>query len=581
LPLALQAQPPASKAPTVATVTETAAVKPAPPPLKKTTVATPPPVREEKTTPAPAPARAPTTAAPTAATATLEEKVAPVSSAFEDEDEDRSYATHLWDRFDVVFQYMTDGRNDLKTMKGYLLQRADGEVTYARHLQLASKHGDFKLKEKSNIAQCWSQTRDAAITLSRQHEQLGTTCKQIASVLEKSIVDMKTVKTQAQNSHKKLLQDLNRRKNIHDRAQNTYTGALSSAEAVHHQHNSMAPSTTEKNRMKIEVKLRSALSNLDSAHIEYKSAVSTYKQCQENYDVQLAVLLTSMEEAEKRRITVLLEQLSRFSQSHDFIKNSLNQILLFVNKGLAAVHVDDEVYKCVVTHRTGHLHPEHVRYAPLESKALGHNCQKEVAAAAPSFEEASKASIATPPSAKPPAKIVAAPPASTAPTNTITVFFNAPVAAAPPLAVDGPIFDATALYEFSAAQPGDVSFKVGDIISVTQGEGDWWTGTVNGQSGTFPANYVEKIVSGPAATTAAAPTAPPARKTEEVVIPEGAEKMDVDCKALYAFEGINDEELTLAPGDVLHVLGKLSGWFYARNSAGQLGNIPANYVELL
>ncbi|KAF8973864.1 hypothetical protein BDZ97DRAFT_1777304 [Flammula alnicola] len=53
---------------------------------------------------------------------------------------------------------------------------------------------------------------------------------------------------------------------------------------------------------------------------------------------------------------------------------------------------------------------------------------------------------------------------------------------------------AIALYDFSAVQEGDLSFRKGDVITVTKKSNsvdDWWTGKVNGGQGIFPANFVE------------------------------------------------------------------------------------------
>jgi len=55
---------------------------------------------------------------------------------------------------------------------------------------------------------------------------------------------------------------------------------------------------------------------------------------------------------------------------------------------------------------------------------------------------------------------------------------------------------AKALYEFVPQQPGDLGFKVGDIIEITeqtQSQNDWWKGRLNGNTGSFPANYVQML----------------------------------------------------------------------------------------
>lgn len=52
----------------------------------------------------------------------------------------------------------------------------------------------------------------------------------------------------------------------------------------------------------------------------------------------------------------------------------------------------------------------------------------------------------------------------------------------------------TAMYDFAGEEATDLSFKKGDIITVTKktpSKNDWWTGRCQGREGSFPANYVE------------------------------------------------------------------------------------------
>ncbi|MCI4382769.1 hypothetical protein PGIGA_G00018560 [Pangasianodon gigas] len=51
----------------------------------------------------------------------------------------------------------------------------------------------------------------------------------------------------------------------------------------------------------------------------------------------------------------------------------------------------------------------------------------------------------------------------------------------------------TAMHAFTGQQPGDLSFAVGDRITVitkTDSQYDWWEGELRGQVGIFPANFV-------------------------------------------------------------------------------------------
>lgn len=52
-----------------------------------------------------------------------------------------------------------------------------------------------------------------------------------------------------------------------------------------------------------------------------------------------------------------------------------------------------------------------------------------------------------------------------------------------------------ALYDFQPTEAGELQFQKGDIIAVLESVyKDWWKGSLRGQTGIFPLNYVEKIL---------------------------------------------------------------------------------------
>ena len=51
-----------------------------------------------------------------------------------------------------------------------------------------------------------------------------------------------------------------------------------------------------------------------------------------------------------------------------------------------------------------------------------------------------------------------------------------------------------ALYDFQPSEQGELAFRKGDIIAVLESVyKDWWRGSLRGQTGIFPLNYVEKL----------------------------------------------------------------------------------------
>jgi len=81
------------------------------------------------------------------------------------------------------------------------------------------------------------------------------------------------------------------------------------------------------------------------------------------------------------------------------------------------------------------------------------------------------------------------------PSSTIRSSLNRSSSAKrPPPPIPPKMITAIALYDFNGEQPGDLSFKAGDVITVVK-KGDsaesWWEGRVGERNGIFPANYVQ------------------------------------------------------------------------------------------
>ncbi|KAE8605248.1 hypothetical protein XENTR_v10015042 [Xenopus tropicalis] len=128
-----------------------------------------------------------------------------------------------------------------------------------------------------------------------------------------------------------------------------------------------------------------------------------------------------------------------------------------------------------------------------------------------------------------------------------------------------------ALYSYSSSEPGDLIFNEGDLILVTQKDGEWWTGRVEDRTGIFPSNYV---------------------RTRDQEVSSGAGKTGTLTKkpeiaqVTTAYTATGTEQLSLAPGQLILIQKKNpSGWWQgelqARGKKRQKGWFPASHVKLL
>jgi len=69
-----------------------------------------------------------------------------------------------------------------------------------------------------------------------------------------------------------------------------------------------------------------------------------------------------------------------------------------------------------------------------------------------------------------------------------------PLPARPPRAVPPPAgAQAKGLWDFHGQDHTELSFKAGEILTIVEKNGDWWTGELAGRRGLLPANYVQLL----------------------------------------------------------------------------------------
>ncbi|CAH2067694.1 unnamed protein product, partial [Iphiclides podalirius] len=124
-------------------------------------------------------------------------------------------------------------------------------------------------------------------------------------------------------------------------------------------------------------------------------------------------------------------------------------------------------------------------------------------------------------------------------------------------------------YNYQAQQPDELSLTKGTRILILEKSNDgWWRGQYQGHTGWFPSNYTseEGDNEDPVHTYAMA------ENVLDIVV------------ALYSFTSNNEAELSFEKGDRLEIVERPPSdpeWFRARDSRGQLGLVPKNYLQEL
>ncbi|KAL1131250.1 hypothetical protein AAG570_010868, partial [Ranatra chinensis] len=113
-------------------------------------------------------------------------------------------------------------------------------------------------------------------------------------------------------------------------------------------------------------------------------------------------------------------------------------------------------------------------------------------------------------------------------------------------------------YDYEATHVDDLSFKIGDAITLlSEVNSDWLKGRLGGKEGIFPRNYVK------------------------IVVPLNHEEHNLDMMviALYSFTAETWDDLDFQEGEEIKVLRRINeNWLYGECN-GKRGQFPENYVQ--
>ncbi|KAJ3315811.1 hypothetical protein HDV04_000018 [Boothiomyces sp. JEL0838] len=146
---------------------------------------------------------------------------------------------------------------------------------------------------------------------------------------------------------------------------------------------------------------------------------------------------------------------------------------------------------------------------------------------------------------------------------------------------------AVALYDYTPDESNEIPLAEGEIIkNILEIDEGWWQGTnSHGQTGLFPANYVEVTQAAPQ------PVSLPPREPEHVPAPAPPPVQAVPAQkqaiALYDYDAAEPNELTFVTDDVITNIEFVSDDWWMGTCKGSTGLckysltlVPANYVEL-
>lgn len=239
--------------------------------------------------------------------------------------------------------------------------RAIAETDYAKALSKChSQQGGYSVN--CSVASCWKDIQGSGMSLSQQHNQFGTMCSQVSQKLGKTIDNTKNVKTKLMANQKKLLATKSQKRAVWSKTKAAYYDAVKQAEtAVLNRDAGKGQNLDKKQMAKLEKAVQVGSASVESTHQAYQKAVHELRKIEQQHETERANMLAEFQQLEMERLLALRKQLERFRQAHEFLKNSLDQIIVMVNAGEKAVDLDKDIQDFIGEHTTGLQPTEHTQ----------------------------------------------------------------------------------------------------------------------------------------------------------------------------------------------------------------------------
>ncbi|KAK3722205.1 actin binding protein [Vermiconidia calcicola] len=145
--------------------------------------------------------------------------------------------------------------------------------------------------------------------------------------------------------------------------------------------------------------------------------------------------------------------------------------------------------------------------------------------------------------------------------------------------------EAIAQYDYERAEENELELHDGDrITNIDMVDDDWWMGqNPRGETGLFPANYVELVAdSAPTGVESARspPPAPATQEQEQEPEPVSSTGQGATALAQYDYEAAEDNELSFPDGAKITDIEFPDEDWWLGSYGNNRGLFPANYVEL-
>merc|ERR1712137_245637 len=444
-----------------------------------------------------------------------------------------TYEQHLWDGMKAVTDRFAEGKKTLNEVVKSLDSRGSIEGDCSKKL-ISAVAKPSTTAEAGSLGFGWLAFRNYTDEQAKARSIL-------ADVFRRNAAELSTFKkeiTRQRDAHvatvSNLTRDLDKGRSAVKRALTLYHQKTEAAEnaLIACEKAQQDPTFTHKNLAKLNssaTKLRKDAENADNA---YQATLQEFQQFQVKYEEGMKEILREFQAIEERRVGKLKDVMDMIVTAQQTLLADLVKFEEAFKDAAVKINGLEDIQNFISVNKTGLQPPKPTEYEPYKGK---HEQFKKK-----SIPVAVAVTTRTEPAAT-----------TTQPTSMRGSGGGVEKVTRNPSASS---VKAKALYEYVAADATELSFAVGDIINVTkQDASGWWEGENKGKHGMFPGNYVELVAADDGKKRCVVKFEFIASSADELTIKVG-ETVTIDTEASGWYSGTNSRgESGLFPANYVEV----------------------------
>jgi len=440
-----------------------------------------------------------------------------------------TYEQHLWDGMKAVTDRFAEGKKTLNEVVKFLDSRGSIEGDCSKKL-ISAVAKPSTTAEAGSLGFGWLAFRNYTDEQAKARSIL-------ADVFRRNAAELSTFKkeiTRQRDAHvatvSNLTRDLDKGRSAVKRALTLYHQKTEAAEnaLIAYEKAQQDPTFTHKNLAKLNssaTKLRKDAENADNA---YQATLQEFQQFQVKYEEGMKEILREFQAIEERRVGKLKDVMDMIVTAQQTLLADLVKFEEAFKDAAVKINGLEDIQNFISVNKTGLQPPKPTEYEPYKGKHEQFKKKSIPVAVAVARTEPTTSSGGARETKAPVEKVVRNPSA--------------------------PSVKAKALYEYQAADATELSFAVGDIINVTkQDASGWWEGENKGKHGMFPGNYVELVAADDGKKRCVVKFEFIASSADELTIKVG-ETVTIDTEASGWYSGTNSRgESGLFPANYVEV----------------------------